>query len=50
MLGMQIAEVSQLKAVLVIGSTLRKDHPLLAQRMRQAVKEGGAVKSDQSIR
>ena len=42
-LGMQIAEVSQLKAVLVVGSTLRKDHPLLAQRMRQAVKEGGQL-------
>lgn len=42
-LGMQIAEVSQLKAILVIGSTLRKDHPLLAQRMRQAVKQGGQL-------
>ena len=39
-LGMRIAEVSQLKSILVIGSTLRKDHPLLAQRMRQAVKQG----------
>ncbi len=42
-LGMQIAEVSQLKAMLVIGSNLRKDHPLLAQRMRQAVKQGGQL-------
>ena len=37
-LGMSIAEVSGLKSALVIGSNLRKDHPLLAQRLRQAVK------------
>lgn len=40
-LGMKIAEISQLKSALVIGSTLRKDHPLIAQRLRQAVKQGG---------
>ncbi len=39
-LGMKITEISQLKSVLVIGSTLRKDHPLIAQRLRQAVKQG----------
>ncbi len=39
-LGMKIAEISQLKSALVIGSTLRKDHPLIAQRLRQAVKQG----------
>ncbi|MEO7727296.1 MAG: molybdopterin-dependent oxidoreductase, partial [Burkholderiales bacterium] len=38
-LGMQIAAVSQLDRVLVIGSTLRKDHPLLANRLRQAAKK-----------
>ena len=37
-LGMTIAEVSQLDRVLVIGSTLRKDHPLIAHRLRQASK------------
>lgn len=42
-LGVQIAEIAQLKAILVIGSNLRKDHPLLAQRMRQAVKQGGQL-------
>lgn len=42
-LGMQVADVSRLKSMLVIGSTLRKDHPLLAQRMRQAVKQGGQL-------
>jgi len=39
-LGMKIAEVGQLDRVLVIGSTLRKDHPLLAHRLRQAAKRG----------
>ena len=42
-LGMKIAEISQLKSALVIGSTLRKDHPLIAQRLRQAVKKGGQL-------
>jgi NADH-quinone oxidoreductase subunit G len=37
-LGMKIAEIGQLDRVLVIGSTLRKDHPLLAHRLRQATK------------
>ncbi|BBL34394.1 NADH-quinone oxidoreductase chain 3 [Nitrosomonas stercoris] len=39
-LGTQIADILQQKAILVVGSTLRKDHPLLAQRMRQAAKQG----------
>lgn len=39
-LGTSIADISQLKSALIIGSTLRKDHPLIAQRMRQAVKNG----------
>ncbi|MGQ0752455.1 MAG: NADH-quinone oxidoreductase subunit NuoG [Betaproteobacteria bacterium] len=39
-LGMSIAEVGGLDRVLVIGSTLRKDHPLLAHRLRQAAKRG----------
>ena len=38
-LGMRIAEVSQLDSVLVVGSTLRKDHPLLAHRLRQSAKK-----------
>jgi NADH-quinone oxidoreductase subunit G len=40
-LGTSIADISQLKSVLIIGSTLRKDHPLIAQRLRQAVKNNG---------
>src|SRR5262245_41440213 len=37
-LGMQITDIAQLDRVLVIGSTMRKDHPLLAHRLRQAAK------------
>jgi NADH-quinone oxidoreductase subunit G len=39
-LGTRVAEISELKSILIIGSTLRKDHPLIAQRIRQAVKKG----------
>ena len=42
-LGMSIADLSRLKSVLVVGSTLRKDHPLMAQRFRQAVKHGAQL-------
>lgn len=42
-LGMKIAEVSQLDRVLVVGSFLRKDHPLLAQRLRQSAKKGTQI-------
>ena len=42
-LGMPIAALSTLESVLVIGSNLRKDHPLFAQRIRQATKKGGRV-------
>ncbi len=39
-LGTSIADISQMKSVLVVGSTLRKDHPLITQRLRQSVKLG----------
>ena len=39
-LGARIADILELKSVLIVGSTLRKDHPLIAQRIRQAVKKG----------
>ena len=42
-LGTSIAALSELQAVLVVGSNLRKDHPLFAQRIRQAAKKGGQV-------
>ena len=42
-LGTSIASLSELQRVLVIGSNLRKDHPLFAQRIRQAVRKGCVV-------
>ncbi|MDH4449410.1 MAG: NADH-quinone oxidoreductase subunit NuoG [Rhodoferax sp.] len=42
-LGMPIAALSTLQRVLVVGSNLRKDHPLFAQRIRQACKAGAHV-------
>ena len=42
-LGMKIAEISALDRVLVVGSFLRKDHPLIAQRLRQSAKRGTKV-------
>ncbi|WP_323016832.1 NADH-quinone oxidoreductase subunit NuoG [Castellaniella sp.] len=39
-LGMPIADLNTLDRTLVIGSFLRKDHPLMAQRLRQAAKHG----------
>jgi NADH-quinone oxidoreductase subunit G len=44
-LGTPIASLSTLQRVLVIGSFLRKDHPLFAQRIRQAAKKGARVHS-----
>ncbi|MBV8627516.1 MAG: NADH-quinone oxidoreductase subunit G [Paraburkholderia sp.] len=41
-LGTKIADLSVVDAAFVIGSTLRRDHPLLAARLRQAAK--GATK------
>ncbi len=38
-LGLRLAEIKDLDAALVIGSFLRKDHPLIAQRLRQAAKK-----------
>ena len=39
-LGMPIAQLSTLKRALVIGSFLRKDHPLVTTRLRAATKSG----------
>lgn len=38
-LGMRLAEIQNLDGALVVGSFLRKDHPLIAQRLRQAAKK-----------
>jgi len=42
-LGMPITELAKLDRVLLVGSFLRKDHPLIAQRLRQAAKRGTQV-------
>src|SRR5690606_4833626 len=44
-LGMQVADIATLDRVLVIGSFLRADQPLIAQRLRQAAKAGAQVSS-----
>ncbi|KGG93409.1 NADH dehydrogenase subunit G [Comamonas thiooxydans] len=42
-LGLPIAALSNLQSALIVGSNLRKDHPLFAQRIRQAAKKGCKV-------
>ena len=42
-LGMSIADFGQIKRAFVIGSFLRKDHPLLATRLRASVKGGAKL-------
>ena len=44
-LGRSISSLTTLQSVLVIGSNLRKDHPLFAQRIRQATRQGAVVSS-----
>ena len=48
-LGTTIASLSSLDRALIIGSNIRKDHPLFAQRIRQAVRKGCAVNVINSI-
>jgi NADH-quinone oxidoreductase subunit G len=49
-LGMSITEFAALDRVLVLGSFLRKDHPLLAQRLRQSTKKGAQLSIVHSAR
>jgi len=42
-LGTSIASLSTLQRVLVVGSNLRKDHPLFALRIRHAVRHGAQL-------
>ena len=48
-LGMPVASLSALQRVLVVGSNLRKDHPLFAQRVRQAARKGCAISVINSV-
>jgi NADH-quinone oxidoreductase subunit G len=42
-LGTSIASLSNLQGALVIGSNLRKDHPLFAMRVRAAARKGAVL-------
>ena len=44
-LGTSVASLSKLEGAFVIGSFLRKDHPLLALRLRHAVRHGAQLAS-----
>ena len=44
-LGLPVAGLSTLQRAFVIGSFLRKDHPLFAARLRQAARHGAQVSS-----
>ncbi len=48
-LGASIASLTDLQRVLVVGSNLRKDHPLFAQRVRQATRKGASVSVINSV-
>ncbi|WP_175775553.1 NADH-quinone oxidoreductase subunit NuoG [Burkholderia anthina] len=42
-LGMPIADLSNVDAAFIVGSFLRRDHPLFAARLRQAAKNGAKL-------
>lgn len=42
-LGTSIASLSELQRVLVVGSNLRKDHPLFSLRVRAAARKGAQI-------
>jgi NADH-quinone oxidoreductase subunit G len=48
-LGTSIASLSELQRVLVIGSFLRKDHPLFAARVRHATRRGAKIISVHAV-
>ncbi len=48
-LGTSIASLSTVQRAFVVGTFLRKDHPLLAQRLRQAARRGAQLHSLQAV-
>ena len=42
-LGMEIAELERVDAVVLVGSNIRKDQPLLAHRLRKAFLDGARI-------
>ncbi len=50
LLGDSIASLEQAKAVLLIGSNIRKEQPLLATRLRKAAGNGGSISAINSTK
>ena len=48
-LGMGVPEIGNAEAILLIGSNIRKEHPLLAARVRHAAKHGAKVGAINSV-
>ena len=48
-LGLPVADLNALDRALIVGSFLRKDHALVAQRLRQAAKRGAQVSMLHSV-
>ena len=48
-LGMSVSDISRADRLLIVGSFLRKDHPLLAARIRQAIKKGAQANIIHSV-
>jgi NADH-quinone oxidoreductase subunit G len=48
-LGTSIASLSSLQSALIVGSNLRKDHPLFAQRIRQSARKGCSLSAINSV-
>lgn len=42
-LGQTLSELSAKQNIVLLGSTIRKEYPLIAQRLRQAVKQGARL-------
>jgi len=42
-LGMAVADIDKLDRILLVGSSIRHEQPLIAQRLRQAVKRGAQL-------
>lgn len=49
-LGMPVQQISNLKSVLVVGSNLRAEHPLLAVRLRRQAAKGAQINLVNSFR
>ena len=48
-LGTSISSLSSLQSALIVGSNLRKDHPLFALRIRHSARKGCAVSAINSV-